>query len=187
MFRKIKGTKKSFEEVVPNRAVVLYVDMDGTIVKWVPMQTESEEEVYDILKSRHYFLKLPPAHHALNAVKELLGWGLKVKILTSYLSDSAYALDEKRLWLNKYLPEVEERDRIYVPYGIPKAEYLGSIGPNDVLLDDYTKNLREWEVAGGTGIKFLNSLNHTRKTWSGAKVSWDSKTLAEDIMTAISV
>ena len=30
---------------------------------------------------------------------------------------------------------------------------------------------KEWEKAGYSGIKFLNGINHTRRTWQGAMIS----------------
>ena len=51
--------------------------------------------------------------------------------------------------------------------------YLGSlqIDKNSYLLDDYTKNLIEWESAGGVGIKRLTKVadNSTGK-WKGLAI-----------------
>ena len=41
----------------------------------------------------------------------------------------------------------------------------------DVLVDDYTKNLKEWPVFGdakfGRAVKLLNGINGNNGTWTG--------------------
>ena len=45
----------------------------------------------------------------------------------------------------------------------------------DVLVDDYTKNLKEWPVFGdakfGRAVKLLNGINGNNGTWTGISVS----------------
>ena len=38
------------------------------------------------------------------------------------------------------------------------------LNKNDVLIDDYNKNLIAWENAGGIGIKYINEWN-SKETW----------------------
>ena len=45
------------------------------------------------------------------------------------------------------------------------------IDKNCYLLDDYTKNLTEWEQVGGTGIKRLtHCADNSRKLWKGLAI-----------------
>ena len=48
----------------------------------------------------------------------------------------------------------------------------GGIVRRDFLLDDYTKNLLDFNVAGGVGIKLLNNVNESKGSWFGNKVSY---------------
>ena len=60
-------------------------------------------------------------------------------------------------------------------YGDQKSKYIpNNINSNDYLIDDYTKNLIDWKQSGGTGIKFLNGINHTNKTWQGLLLTNDN-------------
>ena len=140
----------------------IFIDMDGTLAEWRDIKSNSE------LYEKGYYESLKPNNFLLKEVKNLIKEGKDIYILSSFLSDSNYALKEKNLWLNKYLPELPIQKRIFVPYGDVKYKYLPSkITAFDYLVDDHTKNLLDWKDAGGTGIKFLNGINHIKGVWQG--------------------
>ncbi|MBQ6324317.1 MAG: hypothetical protein IJI22_05755 [Bacilli bacterium] len=140
----------------------IFIDMDGTLAEWRDIKSNSE------LYEKGYYESLKPNNFLLEEVKNLIKEGKDIYILSSFLSDSNYALKEKNLWLNKYLPELPIQKRIFVPYGDVKYKYLPSkITAFDYLVDDHTKNLLDWKDAGGTGIKFLNGINHIKGVWQG--------------------
>lgn len=139
-----------------------FIDMDGTLAEWRDIKSNSE------LYQKGYYESLKPNNCLLEEVKKLIKEGKDIYILSSFLSDSDYALKEKNIWLNKYLPELPVQKRIFVPYGDVKYKYLPSkITSFDYLIDDHTKNLLDWKEAGGTGIKFLNGINHIKGVWQG--------------------
>lgn len=136
--------------------------MDGTLAEW--KNVTSNYELYQ----QGYYESLRPNEHILNETKRLIKEGENVFILSSFLSDSAFALEEKNSWLDKYLPELKKENRIFVPYGECKYKYIpNKITSYDYLIDDHTKNLLDWKDAGGTGIKFLNGINHLKGIWQG--------------------
>lgn len=140
----------------------IFVDMDGTLAEW--RNIEDTEVLYE----KGYYESLKPNAFLLKEIKNLIRKGEDVYILSSFLDDSKYALDEKKLWLKKYLPELPDEKKIFVKYGDNKTAYIpNKIDSFDILIDDYTKNLLEWREAGGTGIKFLNGINHTKGVWDG--------------------
>ena len=66
--------------------------------------------------------------------------------------------------------------RIYVEGSVPKhLRVPGGVRMTDVLVDDYTKNLKEWPVFGdakfGRAVKLLNGINGNNGTWTGISVS----------------
>lgn len=145
----------------------LFVDMDGTLAEFKAVDT------LETLYEKDYFLNLKPNENVLGAIKQLIADNnIDVYILSAYLSDSRYALDEKNAWLDKYLPELQQEKRLFVPCGTDKSVVVpGHIRPNDYLLDDYTKNLSEWEPPA-RGIKLINGINHTNGTWQGDKIQF---------------
>lgn len=146
----------------------IFIDMDGTLAEW--KNIESNKELYQ----EGYYYSLKPNINILKETKKLIEDGKSIFILSSFLTDSEFALKEKNLWLDKYLPELPREKRIFVPYGDSKYKYLPSkITPSDYLIDDYTKNLLDWQQAGGIGIKFLNGINHINGVWQGLLLKED--------------
>lgn len=146
----------------------LFVDMDGTLAKFTPIE---ELEGIQSLYEKGYFSSLDPLTNIVDGIKQLQAnhsEEVEITILSSYLEDSKYALDEKKEWLDKYLPGVT--DRLFVPCGTPKHEALKEceVKGVPVLLDDYSKNLHEWIRDGDlAGVKLLNGINGNRGTWKG--------------------
>lgn len=158
----------------------LFVDMDGTLAEFKPVDT------LETLYEKDYFLNLKPNENVVGAVKQLIAKNdIDVYILSAYLSDSSYALNEKNAWLDKYLPELLHEKRLFVPCGTDKSVAVpGHIKQNDYLLDDYTKNLSEWEPPA-KGIKLINGINHTNGTWQGDKIQFTHS--PEEISNMISM
>ena len=153
----------------------IFVDMDGTLAEWKNVESEN------VLYEKGYYENLKPNENLLNAIKELIQKGENVFILSSFLHDSKYALAEKNIWLDNYLPELPKDKRIFTNYGDDKSIYIvGGINSNDYLIDDYTKNLIEWKEAGGVGIKFLNGINHSKGTWKGLLLN-NTELLSSDL------
>lgn len=147
----------------------LFVDMDGTLAVFKPV--DELETLYE----KGYFLNLEPHENVVSAIKEIIKNcpDIEVNILSAYLTDSKYALDEKNAWVEKYLPEIPQKNRVFVPCGSNKRECIeGGVRPYDYLLDDYTRNLNDWQPPA-RGIKLLNAINHTRGSWEFDRIRFD--------------
>lgn len=161
----------------------LFVDMDGTLAEWRNIQIDIEEyedvselpkKIDEILRLPGYFKTLKPNINVVNCMKQLLKEdNFEIYILSCVLSDTnkSHPEADKNAWLDKYLPEIDKKHRIFVPDGKDKKQYVPlGVGKNDYLLDDYTKNLKQWEQ-NGTAIKLLNGVNANKGTWNGSRVS----------------
>lgn len=160
----------------------LYVDMDGTLAVF------NKVDELETLFEKGYFENLTPNEGVVKAVKLIIQNcpDVEVNVLSSYLTDSEYALAEKNNWLDRYLPEIDREHRIFVPCGDDKKAYVENHNQDCFLLDDYTKNLMQWEPPG-RGIKLLNGINHTKGTWKKACVTHDDppSIIASKIMGSI--
>jgi len=147
----------------------LFVDMDGTLAVFTPV------DEMETLYQEGYFLNQKPHENVVEGIRLLMTEykDIDVYILSSYLTDSKYALNEKNEWLDRYLPEIDPEHRIFVPYGKDKADWIeGGIDKYDYLLDDYTKNLVSWQESG-SAVKLLNAINGSRGSWTGDKIRFD--------------
>lgn len=119
-----------------------FIDMDGVLAVF-NNNIKSEEELY----KKGYFKNLSPQNNILDAVKWLADEN-EVYILSCYLKESKYALDEKISWLKEYIPEIPENHYLFVPCGNKKTDYVPwGVGPYDILVDDYGENIKAWKEA----------------------------------------
>ncbi len=143
----------------------LFIDMDGTLAEFHPVDT------METLYEQGYFAQLAPHENVVNGIKTFMRENpdAEVFILSSVLTDSPYAQAEKNAWLDRYLPEIGMDNRIFASCGSAKNEFVpGGVWENDVLLDDYSKNLHEWP---GKALKLMNGINGTKGSFQGEKIS----------------
>lgn len=143
----------------------LFVDMDGTLAEFHPVDT------METLYEQGYFAQLAPHENVVNGIKTFMKENpeTEVFILSSVLTDSPYAQTEKNEWLDRYLSEISMENRIFASCGSAKNEFVpGGVRENDVLLDDYSKNLHEWP---GKSLKLMNGINGTKGSFQGEKIS----------------
>ena len=177
----------------------LFIDMDGTLCEWKKIELDLTQEealdkdlvwskVQEVLLSPGYFKNLAPQMNVVKAVRFLAKEGLvDCHILSCVMEDTPVSTPQadKNAWLDRYLPEIDDAHRIFVPNGENKSNFVpNKTAPEDFLLDDYTKNLREWE---GTGIKLLNDVNNSNNTWKGSKVAYNAPfiEIAEKILRIV--
>lgn len=161
----------------------LFVDMDGTLAVFTPV------DELETLYQKGYFINQAPHENVVAAVREIIKNHpeIDVHILSAYLTDSEYALDEKNEWLDKHLPEIDQAHRVFVPCGSDKKIGIeGGVRSDDFLLDDYTHNLNDWQPPA-RGIKLLNAINHTRGSWEHDRIRYDRtpKDLADGILSVM--
>ncbi len=160
----------------------LFIDMDGTLAEWrnIALKIETDEDRFkvlsvlnEILLTPGYYSSLKPHENMIEAVK-ILSKQYDIYILSCAIEKDGIPSPEteKMEWLDNYLPEIPVKNRIFVPDGKNKADYIPEgIKQGDYLLDDYTKNLKDFENAGGKGIKVCNYVNGSKGKWTGSAVS----------------
>ena len=130
--------------------------MDGTLAKFYEL-----ENCCELYKNPGFFKKLKREDSLVAALTKIQKTE-KIAILSSVPSKTA--IIEKLEWLEEVCPELSPFFLLFPFLGENKAEYVKKflrrdITDKDILLDDYSLNLNEWEKAGGTGIKWYNGLN----------------------------
>lgn len=134
----------------------IYIDLDGVLVdlfsvlnqKYRNYKYMTESQWHDTMSDREQWKDLPVTYCAnaiTKAATELFGG---YAILSKTAPEYPHVEVIKRDWVAAnlaYQPKIV----LCIPF--TKAAFSGK---NHILVDDFGENLREWELAGGTGIKF---------------------------------
>jgi len=148
----------------------LFLDMDGTLAKFNSKKNALER--FD--KEKDFFTNLKPFVN-IDTINQLVENNI-VEIFIISASPNEQADIDKLKWINTYLPKIKKQNICFCRIGQNKAKIIKDklnieIDNNCYLLDDYTKNLIEWNNCKGVGIKRLTSLaDNSRKIWKGLSI-----------------
>ena len=140
----------------------IYFDIDGVLAKWQDVPLEE-------LTSPGYFKNLPAEKHMCKVFNLLLlhkETTFNIFTLSSVFQDN-HSIEEKKEWLRNISPWLPEENMIFVPYGTKKSDFIQKPQETDILVDDFTKNLKEWH---GIGVKVFNGINGTHGSWNGFSI-----------------
>ena len=146
-----------------------YIDMDGVYVKYETDAYVGENPRY-LRKNEHYYLNCKPDRKMLEVVDELHRkckyTGDDMFFLTSLAINGAIfneQFHDKISYINHWAPYMDiNHILISVTSKREAVEYIKNhvLTKDDILIDDYNKNLIDWELAGGTAIKYCNDINN---------------------------
>jgi 5'(3')-deoxyribonucleotidase len=137
----------------------IFIDMDGVVAKW-----NTNASIEDTYKPG-YFLHRESEEKVVRLIQLLTENEYRIRILSAAYEEGTARADKNK-WLLKHAVSAPA---IFVPYGRNKSDYIDR-NEKSILIDDFSKNLREWETAGNTGIKFYNGINGTKGTWDGYSI-----------------
>ncbi len=150
------------------------VDEDGAV---------QIEKMYE----RDFFEELEPFQNMVEMVKKIdegCRNHFEVFVLSAVdCSEGRGFVEQKNAWIDKYLPHIDKEHRMYPEIGMSKVAVIpGGVKATDILIDDYNKNLREWEEVGGKAVKCINNVNHQGiGRFGGDKgLLWDGDVLSYD-------
>ena len=145
----------------------IFLDMDGTLARF---NVRNALQRFD--NEKGFFANLL-AYKGIENINEMVKNG-NVYIISA--SPNMYADLDKKIWLKRYIPNLKSENIIFCRLGQNKAKVIENklnikIDKTCFLLDDYTKNLVEWETVGGVGIKRITKCadNSTGK-WKGLEL-----------------
>ena len=145
----------------------IFLDLDGTLAKF---NVRNALKRFD--NEVGFFANLG-AYKGIDIVDKLARLG-NIYIISA--SPNEQADKDKMQWIEKYLPNVPQENITLCRLGENKAKiienkYNFKIDKNCYLLDDYTKNLTDWEQVGRIGIKILtHCADNSRKLWKGLAI-----------------
>jgi hypothetical protein len=77
-------------------------------------------------------------------------------ILSAYSNKDGNSRKGKKSWLSK---NAKPTGKIHLVQRADKQKYATTDGKPNILIDDYLKNIKEWESAGGIGIHHTSPTN----------------------------
>jgi 5'(3')-deoxyribonucleotidase len=129
------------------KRLVIYCDMDGVLADF----DKVENAVKRYKDEEGFFFNLEPIEKNVNAIKYLIKQGYQVKILSK--SPHEKADYDKRLWLEKYLPEIKIENIIFARPHETKISFVNEFEKSfSLLLDDYEVNINEWRNENGLAL-----------------------------------
>ena len=144
----------------------LYIDFDGVIMNTIEVGYQeiknSGFEINDESCINYYsnldwkeFLnkKCKPINNSLECIQKIIDSNMFNVNILSHINSLDEAI-EKIKYIRKYFKDITF---IPVPKKISKTKMVHT--EQSILIDDYSGNLREWESAGGIGIRFSEKLN----------------------------
>ena len=145
----------------------IYVDMDGVLAdffgEWARLmkvdhftKIDKEHEIGDALQrirdTDDFWLRLPmlpQARELLNLIKNVKG---EYNICSTPLQDDPNSEKHKRTWIEKNLSSFPPKN-IYITSDKPQYA-INADGTPNILIDDFGRNVSQWEAAGGIGFKY---------------------------------
>ena len=170
---------------------IVYVDMDGVLVdffgEWANMhgvdgwrdilplmksQGKTIDDALDEIRARDdFWINLKPhtgAKALLAAIKKYVG---EYIILSSPLSNDPNSEPQKRAWVKNNLSAFPPKEVIIHKR---KQDYATQAdGTPNILIDDFSNQIKPWDAAGGIALKHSNS--NTEKTVNALKQQFESE------------
>lgn len=170
-------------------------DMDGVLAKYERSAYIGENPAY---LQPSYFCNLQPDDRMVNVVSTLSQScdPTRVQIFikttaSSYNGDiMLQQYRDKKEWLNKYCYGIDlDTNFIMLPHNskpvgiaIPELCFpningiLATLTYQDILIDDFNRNLNDWSMHGGLGLKYVNGVNspnseNSRITFDGMHIT----------------
>ena len=145
-------------------ATEIYIDMDGVLAdffgEWAKLMDKDHwtkindfpDALQKIRDTEKFWLELPilpQAKQLLALIKQVKG---EYNICSTPLADDPKSEPHKREWIKKNLAFFPPKN-IHITHDKPQYATQSDGTPN-ILIDDYGKNVNEWESAGGIGFKY---------------------------------
>jgi len=142
----------------------IYCDMDMVLVDFVGRAEEligdkftnvDKEERWEAIKGKKDFWHtldwMPGAQRMWKLINKY-----DANILSAYSNRDKNYRPGKKVWLKK---NAKPTGDVLLVQRADKKKYATSNGKPNILIDDYIKNIKEWEAAGGIGIHHTSPSN----------------------------
>lgn len=141
-----------------------FFDADGVLYYF------DKSKTYEEVCAPGYFKTVTPVPVMIKVFQMLELMGEDVYILTKVFDDG-HSRSDKLFSFRQNLPEIKNDHIIFASYSQSKSEAVNALKKQDILIDDFTPNCKEWK---GTAVKLYNGYNGTNGTWHGCSINLNS-------------
>ena len=138
--------------------VRVFVDMDGVLANFQHHfdntidhggldRNSFDDYEHKITGIKDWWLKMPILGDAKELVNYLHKAGVDIHVLSAAPEWQIDGKKQKTAWINKHF-DIKAKN-IHIVRRVEKKDYAKK---GDILIDDYKRNIKEWEAAGGIGI-----------------------------------
>jgi 5'(3')-deoxyribonucleotidase len=155
----------------------LFLDMDGVVAdfdayaemllgKRTPGEKWPHEDWQKLREQKRMYRDLPKTPEADELVAYCRKFAEERSLNLFFLTavpkgnDMHWAFYDKVHWVQEYYPDIPV---MFGPFSHDKHIHCT---PNDILIDDRTSNINEWNAAGGNGIQHRGDLANTLRQLS---------------------
>ena len=148
------------EEELPQ----LYCDMDQVLCDFIggyetltgkQFEKEPKDERWEAITGKKDFWHTLPWMPGAQRLWKLIN-KYNANILSAYSNRDGNSRKGKKSWLSK---NAKPTGKIHLVQRADKQKYATLGGKPNILIDDYIKNIKEWESAGGIGIHHTSPTN----------------------------
>jgi len=135
----------------------IYCDMDEVIAAFTTGYTKNfgkdfaktdKEERWEDIKSKKDFWHTLPWMPGAERMWKLIN-KYNANILSAFSNRDGNSRPGKMAWLKK---NASPTGKVHLVQRAEKQRYAKTNGKPNILIDDYIKNIKEWEAKGGIGI-----------------------------------
>jgi hypothetical protein len=140
---------------------LIYCDMDQVLCDFIggynmisgkDFATTDKDERWNEIKSKKDFWHTLPWMPGADRMWKLIN-KYNANILSAYSTRDPNCRPGKKAWLRK---NAKPTGKIHLVERADKKRYAMTDGKPNLLIDDYIKNTKEWEAAGGIAIRHIS-------------------------------
>ena len=142
----------------------IYCDMDQVLCDFIggyenitgkDFAKTDKETRWDAITSKKDFWDTLPWMPGAQGMWKLIN-KYDANILSAYSNRDSNSRRGKKAWLSK---NAKPKGTIYLVLRADKQKYAKTDGKPNILIDDYIKNIKEWENTGGIGVHHTSPTN----------------------------